>query len=341
MQDDRLFNPRGLRHYRRTYSMTEFRAGLAVLAGLGAVGAWVAYRGGHPDPSLFANTPDLLDPGNKEQARGALPAGLAPDGFREGKVSRFAPDDLYKKINGRADFFLARGFVELTFVSLVGEKDASLSVDVEFYDMGTPENALGAYAGEKAEGASTESRDGSTWHFEKNALFVARGRNYARGIGSADSAEVRAALEHVLARLVASLGAGERPWALELFETLDVGANDVGYHKQDAFSFEFAKGVYSAPSGAGDTEIFVMLAPDAAAAEATAAKFVDGFASLGERVRLGKETWAKDEYLSSLSTARADGRVVFGVRGATDPKAAASTLSKLAAAVGELRGSDE
>jgi hypothetical protein len=68
---------------------------------------------------------------------------------------------------------------------------------------------------------------------------------------------------------------------------------------------------------------------------------VDGFASLGERVRLGKETWAKDEYLSSLSTARADGRVVFGVRGTTDPKAAASTLSKLAAAVGELRGSDE
>jgi hypothetical protein len=41
-RDDRVFNPHGRRHYRRTYSLTEVRVGALVLLGLGAVASYIA-----------------------------------------------------------------------------------------------------------------------------------------------------------------------------------------------------------------------------------------------------------------------------------------------------------
>src|SRR5262245_42749192 len=54
-KDDRLFVRDGRRSYRRRFSRTEARWGIVVLAGLGAVLAWVLWKGAHPDPALFSS----------------------------------------------------------------------------------------------------------------------------------------------------------------------------------------------------------------------------------------------------------------------------------------------
>ena len=83
--EDRLFVRDGWRHYRRTYSRTEVRWGLAILACLGAIAAWVAWKGRHPDPALFADGTALLKAAAPPAAqapaaegdRGPLPRELA------------------------------------------------------------------------------------------------------------------------------------------------------------------------------------------------------------------------------------------------------------------------
>ncbi|MDH5674382.1 MAG: hypothetical protein OEZ06_19810 [Myxococcales bacterium] len=354
---ERLFNPHGRRHYRRRYSHTEVRIGLLILACLVAVAAWVAWAGAHPDPALFGR--GLLDPGASSSSaeRGPLPDELAAPGFVEGPVRHFDPDTLYEKINGRAGYFTSRGFVRLSFVSLGDQADAARAVDLELYDMGSAENALGAYSGEKPEAVEPERAVAGLRHRDQNALYLTHDRFYARAIGSDDSEAVVAQLQHLQERLQQALPgrAAALPWAHQLFQALDIGSGAIEYHRENAFSFGFARGVYVArptpaatDAGSGDdldeTELFVVAAPGSAAAEALAARFVEGFASYGERLSAAAtepadangSTWVQDRYLSTLATAASHGALVYGVRSAPDVPRAAAALARLAAAARAL-----
>jgi len=324
---DRLFNPRGRKHYRRTYSLTEVRVGVMVLVSLGGFATWVVYEGAHPDPDLFANTPDLLDPGSAPIERGPLPEKLAAKGWKEGKLAAFDPDNLYEKINGRAGYFKSKGFVALLYVPLVSEDTKGDTIDLEVYDMGAAENALGAYVGEKPDEIDSEQAAGGVWHRDRNALYMARGRYYVRAIGSQESPGVDRALGHLRQALEKGLAAGERPWAHALFvDALGFEASHVGYTKESAMSFEFARNVYSVREGE-DTELFVAPAADADAAEAMAKQYVEGFTSYGELVEGGD--WIKDQYLGAFSAVRTAGPLVIGVRGATTLELGKEALAKL------------
>lgn len=307
---------------------------MGVLALLAAIAGWIAWRGRHPDPTLFADPHALLDPGVSTVARGVLPAGLAPSGWQESGLARFDAENLYVKIDGRADFFLARGFKDLAFVTLRQTGEAA-AVDVEFYDLGSPENAGSALAGEKPPEIPAQSTDGSTWYVARNALFVARGPYYVRAIGSDESAPVLAELEHLRGVLASSLAAGATSWADALFYgKLGIAAGRVAFQQENAFSFGFAKDVYVATLADGDTELFVTKAADAAAATALASRFDKGFLEYGDPAPRGGVTWVKDRYLGSFARAASVGDTVVGVRGAAKVEDAEQALARLREAVG-------
>ncbi|HHH27708.1 MAG TPA: hypothetical protein ENK57_05100 [Polyangiaceae bacterium] len=331
---DRLINPRGRKHYRRSYSMTEVRIGLVILLGLGGFAGWVAYEGAHPRDDLFANTPDLLDPGSAPVERGPLPEHLAAKGWKEGRLAAFDADNLYEKINGRAGYFTSKGFVVLLFLPLTSEDTKGETIDVEVYDMGAAENALGAYVGEKPDEIASNESTGVVWHRDRNALYMARGSYYIRAIGSQESPGVDRALEHLRKVLETGLAAGERPWAHALLvDALGYDASTIEYAKENAMSFEFARNVYVAREGE-DTELFVAPAPDPEAAEAMAKQYVQGFTSYGEVVEGGD--WIKDQYLGAFSAVRTSGPLVIGVRGATTLELGEEALAKLEAAAAAL-----
>ncbi len=362
----RVLNPRPFRVFRKSYSVTEAKAGAVVLVGLVALAAWVVWRGAHPDPGLFADpastaagpvaiadiegrrAPDGPSPAGASHAeasgtapssgaaaavdRGALPASLATTGWKERTPSRFDAENLYVKINGRADFFLSRGFRSLTFVTLEGP--SGTAVDVELYDLGSAENALGALAAERPPETKASSGGGTTWYVARNALFLARGESYARAIGSDESPAVLAQLEALRKAFEGGISAGEKPWTVALFaDALGLPPDRLQYAAENAFSFGFAKNVTSATLDDGETELFVLPAGDAAKAKTLSAKFEEGFLSYGEKVAAAGASWVKDRYLSTFSRTVAAGTMVVGVRGAPDPAKGAEALAKLEKAV--------
>ncbi len=335
---DRLFVKDGFKHYRRTYSLTEVRWGLVVLAILVGTGVYVWWRGQHPDPELFgggALAGGTENPPAASADRGPVPADLAAKGWSEGDMSQFTADNLYVKINGRADYFLSKGFERLYFVPLRGgAEDDAPTVDVEIYDLASPANALGAFSGESKDGAP-ESTAAGLKVYSRNALFFTHGPLYVRAIGSEESEVVTAQLRRVdeVFAAVAGDAAGDKPWAYALFEgQLGLSPGAISYARENAFSFEFARDVYSARYD-DDAQVFVMATGSEAAATALAAEFVGGFESYGEDVGDG---WIEDKYIHTVSTAVAVERWVLGVRGAPDVARGKALLAELTEAFGKL-----
>jgi hypothetical protein len=141
---DRIFVQNGRRLYRRRFSATEARLGVLVLVALALIVGWVAWKGAHPDPTLFALETDLSQPAFALPVdRGPVPTGLAGDGWSEGTLSQFDYDNLYVKINGREGYYKSFGFERLYFLSIIRSENAQTAVDIELYDLGSAGNAVG------------------------------------------------------------------------------------------------------------------------------------------------------------------------------------------------------
>jgi len=327
---------RARKHFRPRYSVNEARLGGLILLALALVGAWIAWRGAHADPSLTAAGPGLPRRTAEKVDRGPMPAELALPGWSEEKLAAFGPSDLYVKIDGREGYYKALGFERLHCATLVGPGGAP-TVDLELYDLGRAGNALGAASGELPQGAQPSFQDGSLALVDKNALFLTRGRFYLRAVGSDEGPAVRAALARVKERFLASLPAERMPWPYALFGGLGVAPAKVSYLAENAFSFGFASNVHVGLLPDGDTELFVAPAADGTRARALAARFEKEFAEYGEPLgRRAGVSWFKDRYLSRASAAGAQGRLVFGVHGAADEKVGAALLERLGAAVRAL-----
>ncbi len=355
---DRLFVRDGRRHYRRRFSLTEVRLGMGILVVLAAIGAWVGWKGAHPDAALFEIPIELFEGGPAVADRGPLPASLAPAGWSEDRLSSFGNDDLYEKINGREDYYKSFGFQRLWFLSLVEDGDESASpsslpriVDLELFDLGTSPNALGAYAGERPPDVVPEVDDNGNgmYHTSENALFMTRGRYYLRALGSETGPEVRKLLTHVSESFAAHLSGEPLPWGYALFVgTLNYDPGRVSFMPENAFSFGFAQNVYAARMSDDQTEIFVVATASTDASRELAQRFTAGFLDYGRRLE-GAEgpapgstaselapEWVRDRYLNKVSGAVPRGRWVLGVRGAADVAAARTALGSLADGVEAL-----
>jgi hypothetical protein len=348
--EDRLFVRDGWRHYRRTYSLREVRWGLAVLAALGGIAAWVGWKGRHPDPALFADGTALLQapaasppltattatpaaPAAAAVDRGPLPPGLAGAGWREERIAQFDPENLYVKIDGRADWFKSFGFRRLHGVLLVSEKDPATTVDIEMYDLAKPANALGAYGGERAPDVKPEIGEADLHHIARNALYMARGPYYLRVIGSDESPAVTEKLRALAGALAAGIPGEPLPWAYGLFVGgLGLDPGKVSYFVENAFSFAFARDVWAArPKGKDDDlELFVAARASATEAKDLAGKLYKGF--LGFGATAGKQAGVplvKDQFLNAFTAVTSKDRWVLGVRGAATKEMLAAELSRL------------
>jgi hypothetical protein len=378
--EERVFVKDGFRSFRRTYKVSEVYWGASTGAVLLGLVGWVTWKGAHPDPSLFdmsaaleggappenltgvdsterragqrlgaprasAEAATSASTAEKAIERGPLPPGLGAGAYREGKLGAFSADDMYVKINGRAGYFQAFGAKSLHTLTLEGpESDgAPSSVDIEAYDLAESRNAIGAYNGERPPGIESTVEPGSTFHLDRNAAFLARGRYYIRFIGSDESAPVVAELRRLLDVFRRAIPAEELPWAFAFFvDQLKLPASAVTYVKNNAFSFGFARDVYKASLSPADSkedmEAFVVALADAEAAQATVAQYTEGFGSMGKAAGQGPggAKWVEDEFLATFSGASAVERWVVGVRGAPSLTRAKAELARLRQGIAAL-----
>jgi hypothetical protein len=317
---DRIFVQNGRQLYRRRFSATETRLGIVVLVALASILGWVAWKGANPDPTLFALETDLSQPAAAVTAdRGPVPMGLASDDWSERKLSQFDYDNLYVKINGREGYY--KSF-----------EDAQKAVDIELYDLGSAANAVGAYSGERSPDVTPQASESGLAHMERNALFLTRGRFYLRAIGSDESPEVRAQLEHLRSRFELELPAEPLPWGYALFAgRMGIEPGAVSFAPENAFSFGFARNVYSATLD-DDAELFVTLAGSESDATELADRFRNGFLQYGTR----ESGLIKDRYLGTWAAVTATGPWVVGIRRAPSPEGALRAVENLSDVVAEL-----
>ena len=172
-------------------------------------------------------------------------------------------------------------------MSLEKDDDPATIVDLELYDHGNVDNALGAYNGERGADNPPEVSEQGLSHYSRNAMYLTAGRFYLRAVGSDESDVIRGQLEQVYQRFRAELDGEPLPWSFGLFVAkMGFKAGDLAFFPENAFNFGFAKEVNVARQP-DETELFVVLTDDAAAATGLAEQFLGGFREYGTEKDLG------------------------------------------------------
>jgi hypothetical protein len=182
----------------------------------------------------------------RREGKPALPA-IALAGWQgPDDVRTYTSSNLWEKIDGRADLYLAYEVVGLTFGTYRDSADATRFADVYWYDMGEPDNAFGVYRAELGD-AHTPVELGREGYTSPGGVFFWKGGSYVR-VEASDATEDVSAVCMAIARAVASAIVDEgRPlWADALLPSADRIEGSFAYHASNVFSLEFLSDVFSA-----------------------------------------------------------------------------------------------
>jgi len=141
------------REYRRPVAAigrTERALGLLILLMTVAIVAAFAYTAGRKQPTLSSIDEQVAGSPEPSSSR----ATRFPDGGLAGwrgplDQKHFGPDELYVKIDGRAEAYLANGCRRLSFARYEHERDASRAIEVCWYEMETADGARAMYESER------------------------------------------------------------------------------------------------------------------------------------------------------------------------------------------------
>ncbi len=184
-------------------SNVERAIGLLIVAILGVIiAAYVIHVRGNRDFLFELNTADGpasassllnetsrgaasdLSPGASSTQPPAVTNNLFPSSGVElwrtpQRAEHYGPDDLYLKIDGRADAYLEHNIIGLTFGTYVHERESNRTIDVFWYQFAAPADAAAAYEAEKPPDPSPVSLSGSGYQVG-GAVFFCTGSSYVQ-----------------------------------------------------------------------------------------------------------------------------------------------------------------
>jgi len=350
---ERVFNPLKRKVLRRHYSRAELVFGPSFLVVLVLIGAWVLAQENRFDPgerdidfavllkgsvedNLYRRPTQLwVEPGTVMAGGptfdlGILPASFLDDGWQpDGRLESYDPSNLYEKINGAAEQYLAFGFKELSYLTVAQD---NATITLELYDQGSFPNVLGLFAAQGG-GARDVERSGDMFFFRTTVGAIGGVGNYYFKISaSTDSAPVvekAMAMTADLKTLPMSGGGAPLPYQA-LTTGLDVPFSQVSYVKENVFQYDFLSEFWFAPAGDGEARMFLHQS-------GSAKKAADDFASLVEeqsyeyQVIQNEPTRVvlKHEFLNTIFTVILDGPLIYGIDGATDADEADSLIARI------------
>lgn len=173
---------------------------------------------------------------------------LTPEGWRlfDDTVLTFTAENLYEKINGRAEFYLAYDVVDMTFASYEKGGAAGQFIDVSVYDMGTPPHAFGVFAGERTFEAPPLELGRASYRSGAN-YFIWKGQYYVQIIASDTTVDLQR-LGFDIGREVASVLSddNEAVWGLDALPQHDRVLGSEQYFLVDAMALDFMRNTYTA-----------------------------------------------------------------------------------------------
>jgi len=351
---ERLFTPLKRKLLRKRIPLSESLFGAAVLVVLVLAGLWVAGRKDRYDPAerdvsievLRENSVEdrlyrrplkpWVEPGAAGAAAPAVDLGIFPQGLLDGgwtldgRVETYDPSDVYEKIDGAAEQYLAFGFQALHYVTLARE---DIYLTVELYDQGSFANTLGIFAAQRDASRAVERR-GALYYYATPAGAVGGiGNYYFKIAGDSSGAAVTdkaRQLVGLLARLPASAGAVPAGYAI-LADGLGLSLDRIAYAKSDVFRYDFLSDFWFGVAGEGsEARYFVHQAADDEDAATLFDRLIEE--QLFEYSVLERDearALLRHEYLNTVFGLQRVGRLLVGVEGAEDRERAERCLQRL------------
>jgi hypothetical protein len=276
------------------------------------------------------------EPGSAGAVTAGINLGIFPDGLLDGgweldgRVETYDPANLYEKINGAAEQYLAFGFRELHYATLARD-DSFLTV--ELYDQGGFGNALGIFAAQR-DTSKEVLRQGPIYYYPTPAGAVGGYENYYFKIaGDSTSAAITGKSKELIGLLaLVPTTTGGAPFAYAVFtKTLGLGLDRIAYQRSDVFQFEFLSDFwFGAVGGGSEARYFIHEAADANAARSLFSKLVDEQVLDYAVLERGEDRAVlQHEYLKTVFAVRQRGNLIIGVDGAESSERSHEFLRRL------------
>ncbi len=320
-------------------SRHESRIAVAILLLLTLIAAAVLREQRRPHPAVenFLHARALA-----AGARG--PAADGPFALPEGTTAltppeRFDPYSLSEKIDGKAELYLAAGFVRLDCWRLAPAGAEDAWIEVFIYEMGSFENAFSVFSAQRR--ADAVALDLTEFAYAaENAFFFVHGTRYVELIASGTGEPFTRAMEAIGRSLIA-----ERP-ALQaalterdLFPSEGLVAESIRRIAADAFGLAGLDRVYSASYriGGGEAVVFFTRRDLPDQATALARSYLEMLRAFGAAVAPaeGMEEAFRVEVLDTFEVVFTRGEFFAGVREATDSGLALELARRLEKRLGE------
>jgi hypothetical protein len=190
-------------------------------------------------------------------------------------VENYNAENLYEKIDGKADLYLQNGFVSLQcrrYSSKVSEQNWA---EVYVYDMAKTKNAFAVYSGQKRTGR--KSLDWAQFGYKTtDSIYIAAGNFYFEIILSADSNELLQAAE-AGAKQLAALASKipSEPFAIGFFPKDNLVSDSYRLIGKDAFGCEGMDNIFTATYNidANDLTAYIADMNDSGSAQALFEKY--------------------------------------------------------------------
>jgi hypothetical protein len=261
---------------------------LLALAGI-AVGVWI---------KQFSFNPAVLAAGNVEDQKtgtgAGTPAGAGPS---EGTATAaeapgwmppllqplsapesFTPDNLYDKIDGKADLYLAAGFVKLNCRRFALKAAPDQWLEWSVYDMGTLPHAFSVFTVQRR--AEAEPLSLTQYAYKTpNSLYFVCGSNYVEAVAAEASPPLMEAVADMAGRFIAANPAtpsgGAPLWQLALFPAENLVPGSHVLQTADVFGYDQFTNVFTAEYRIGGTKVlaFVTACADGDRAKALSAGY--------------------------------------------------------------------
>jgi hypothetical protein len=270
---------------------------------------------------------------------GETPTTLPPELAVLSAPETFAPDDLFNKIDGKADLYLTAGFVQLRCQRFALKVASDTWMEWFVYDMGTLPQAFSVFSLQRR--AEAQALDLTEFAYQtQNALFFVCGRCYVEAVTAMPTEPMMAAMRAMARQFVAANPPGAtRIPELKLFPPENLETGSQGLQVADAFGFDQFTNVFTAkyrlPDGATNAEVLAFL--EMTKTPAAAATLRDAYRSFllanggkeieaGDAASLGKPI----NFMDSVEIIFAEGDLVAGVHAAPDAASAAKVARRLA-----------
>ena len=244
---------------------------LVVLAGIG-IGIFLAQFSFNPAVfpivSTIPGAPSLPSAPATQSAEllVSIPKSLAPMSPPE----VFTAQNLYEKINGKAELYLSAGFQRLQNQRFTEIDDPNSWTEVFVYDMGNIENAFAVFSTQRRDDA--EPVELAQFSYKtKNALFLMHGPYYVEIIAALPSEKVFKVMKLFAENFIGENRVEVKPIAgLGLLPSHNLDENSISLHSSNAFGYNRLDRVFTAIYKLKDTEIMAFVSKRGTSQEAKA-----------------------------------------------------------------------